>query len=62
MARKSQGGLILGPTRVDMGKRVNETLQATVDFHLESNDGAEIFNGRGRHAGLEVQGELEKLR
>jgi hypothetical protein len=39
-----------------MGKRVNETLQATVDFHLANNDGAEIFNGRGRHAGLDVHG------
>jgi hypothetical protein len=39
-----------------MGKRVNETLQATVDFHLARYDGAEIFNGRKRHAGFEVQG------
>lgn len=61
-AHKAKGGLILGPTRVDMGKRVNETLRATVDVRLRRIDGAEIFNGRGMHAGLEVQGDIDRLR
>ena len=61
VARRGQGGLILGPTRIDMGKRVNEILQATVDVRLETHQGVEVFSGRGLHAGLEVQGELERL-
>jgi tocopherol cyclase len=62
VARKAQGGLILGPTRRDMGIHVNETLQATVEVRLISKEGADIFSGQGRHAGLEVQGELDRLR
>jgi hypothetical protein len=56
------GGLILGPTRIDMGKRVSETLQATVDVCLSTIDGELIFEGQGRHAGFEVQGDIDRLR
>ncbi len=61
LARKAEGGLILGPTRVDMGVRVNETLKATVDVQLLTIGGDVIFAGQGRNAGLEVQGQLERL-
>lgn len=60
-AARAQGGLILGPTRVEMGKRVHETLNATVDVRLSTQDGQVLFSGQGRHAGLEVHGDLEKL-
>jgi hypothetical protein len=62
IARTGQSGLILGPTRVDMGVRVAETLQATVGVHLRTLEGEQIFSGQGRHAGLEVQGDLDRLR
>jgi hypothetical protein len=61
LARKAPGAAILGPTRVEMGIRVNETLQATVEARLETRAGEVIFNGIGRNAGLEVQGDLERL-
>ncbi len=53
----SHYGLLKGPTTVEMGKRVEETLTATVDVRLcELVDGREreIFAGNGRCAGLEV--------
>jgi len=61
LANRSEGGLILGPTRLEMGKRVNETLKSTVDVRLTARDGRVIFEGIGRHAGLEVHGELDRL-
>ena len=50
-----------GPTRQDMGKRVDETLNAPVDVRLSTATGVEIFTGCGRHAGLEVHGDLARL-
>jgi hypothetical protein len=46
---------------MDMGKRVDETLNATVDVRLSTAGGQTLFAGRGRHAGLEVHGALEQL-
>lgn len=53
----SQYGLLKGPTTVEMGKRVEETLAATVAVQLVALTGQgerEIFAGNGRFAGLEV--------
>jgi tocopherol cyclase len=58
-ATRAQGGLLLGPTRVEMGKRVDETLLSTVDVRLTTTRGETIFMGQGRNAGLEVFGELK---
>lgn len=58
LAGRAEGGLLAGPTKLDMGKRVAETLNATVDVRLSTLAGVEIFNGRGRNAGLEVFGDL----
>lgn len=60
-ARQALGGLLFGPTRVEMGKRVDETLDANVELRLSRLSGETLFEGRGRYAGLEVEGELEKL-
>ena len=60
-AARAEGGLLLGPTREDMGKRVNETLRATVDVRLSTLAGVTLFEGQGRHAGLEAHGDLERL-
>ncbi len=56
-----QGGLLRGPTRLDMGQRVLETLNATVHVRLETLEGALIFDGVGAHAWLEVMGNLPRL-
>ncbi len=61
VASRAEGGLLAGPTKLDMGKRVAETLNAAVDVRLSTHAGAELFHGRGRHAGLEVHGDLERL-
>jgi tocopherol cyclase len=60
-ASRVEGGLVLGPTRQEMGKRINETLKATVEVHLADKNGKTIFQGKGCYAGLEVHGDLEKL-
>jgi hypothetical protein len=60
-ARRAEGGLLLGPTRLEMGKRVAETLNAEVDVRLLNKRGGVVFEGRGRHAGLEVHGDLDRL-
>ncbi len=60
-ASRAQGGLLRGPTRLDMGQRVLETLNATVSVRLETLQGKVIFEGVGRHAGLEVMGDLPRL-
>jgi hypothetical protein len=61
IARRAASGLILGPTRVEMGMRVNETLLASIEARLETRKGQVIFAGTGRNAGLEVQGDLERF-
>ena len=54
-AQRAAGGLLKGPGKLDMGKRVDETLQASVDVRLTNKrSGAVIFESTGHHAGLEV--------
>jgi hypothetical protein len=60
-AYRVQSGLLRGPTHLDMGKRVLETLNATLQVRLESLQGALLFEGVGAHAGLEVMGDLPWL-
>jgi len=60
-ACRVEGGLLRGPTRLDMGKRVMETLNATVQVRLETRQGELVFEGVGAHTGLEVMGDLSRL-
>jgi hypothetical protein len=63
-AARAQGGLLRGPSEADMGVRVPETLQATVDVRLTELGGGQEglrFSDTGRYAGLEVAGDLERL-
>ena len=60
-ACRAEGGLLLGPTRQEMGKRVNETLNASVEVQLTSKEGNTIFAGNGEYAGLEVHGNIDRL-
>lgn len=60
--QQAPGGLLLGPTTVEMGKRVDETLSATVHVRLSRRSGELLFEGHGKHAGLEVNGDLPRLR
>lgn len=60
-ATRVEGGLLRGPTRQDMGQRVMETLNATVEVRLETLTGQVLFEGLGEHTGLEVMGDLPRL-
>ncbi len=60
-ARRAEGGLLYGPTRQEMHKRVDETLKAAVEVRLSEKAGRVVFAGTGRHAGMEVQGDLDRL-
>jgi hypothetical protein len=60
-AEQAGGGLIYGPTRHDMGKRVDETLDAALRVRLSEHGGTVLFEGRGRHAGLEINGDIPRL-
>jgi hypothetical protein len=55
-------GLLKGPDRAEMGKRVAETLSATVRARLtERSGGRVVFEGTGRYAGLEVHEVASRL-
>lgn len=60
-ACRVQGGLLRGPTRLDMGQRVLETLNATVHVRLVTLQGKQLFAEVGNHTGLEVMGDLPRL-
>jgi hypothetical protein len=61
IGQRAESGLLRGPTRLDMGKRVDETLSAGVEVSLRRRGASEIFHGFGRYAGLEVHGDLSRL-
>jgi len=63
-ARRAKGGVLRGPTGIDMAGRVPESLQAVVTVRLSAlreGEPSVIFQGSGRCAGLEVVGERAKL-
>lgn len=60
----SRFGLLKGPDDTAMGKRVDETLGATVEAHLTQKTGDRsktIFHETGRNAGLEVHQVASRL-
>lgn len=61
-ATRAEASLLPGPNRVEMGKRVPETLKATVQVCLTTLDGNKtLLDDTGRCAGLEVAGEIDRL-
>jgi tocopherol cyclase len=62
-AERRRGGLLHAPVRTEMHKRVEETLDSRVHVRLvEKRGGAVRFEGVGECAGLEVHGDLDRLR
>jgi hypothetical protein len=64
-AARTEGGLLRAPTPLDMGRRIAETLKATVEVSLYKDNGRDsqlIVHDTGRHAGLEAVGDLEALK
>jgi hypothetical protein len=65
IARRAGGSLLHAPTTVDMGRRITETLDATIEVQLLEIDGGRrhrLFEGTGRNSGLEAAGDLERLK
>ena len=61
-AARSEGGLLHAPYRTDMLQRVTESLTASVAVKLiDRAHAAMIFEGMGRHAGLEINGEIQQI-
>jgi tocopherol cyclase len=62
VATRAHGGLLHSPERVAMLQRVMESLTATIRVRLvEIGSGRVVFEDEGRHAGLEVVGDLPGL-
>jgi hypothetical protein len=65
LATRTQGGLLHAPTTLDMGRRIAETLTAQVQVRLHTVQHRPthlVFEGTGRHGGLEAVGDLGRLR
>lgn len=61
-AIRAEGGLLLGPEREDMHKRVDETLKSSIQARLtERSSKRVIFEETGRNAALEVVGDLSMI-
>ena len=63
-AARVQSAPLRGPSTIDMGVRVPETLQSTIEVRLTKSGGGDrtlIFGGEGRYGGLEVAGDLGQL-
>jgi tocopherol cyclase len=59
-ATRAEGGLLLGPEREAMHKRVDETLKSVIELELYEA-GKLIYKGTGRNAALEVVGDLSMI-
>ncbi|MEP4146071.1 MAG: tocopherol cyclase family protein [Halioglobus sp.] len=61
-ATRSEGGLLHAPYNKRMIERVAETMTSQIDIRLERRaDGSLVYEGRGEHGCLEVQGELGSI-
>jgi tocopherol cyclase len=61
ISERRSGGLLKAPIRTEMHKRVDETMQSTIDVRFSELDGTLIYEGQGRNAALEVHGKLDDL-
>ena len=64
VAWRAEGGLLHSPERVVMLQRVLESLTARLDVRLLAVTGGQeqvIFEGTGRHAGLEIVGPIHEI-
>jgi len=63
-AQGAEGGILRGPTGVNMAGRVPESLGASVTVRLSALGGGQprlVLEGTGRSAGLEVVGDRDRL-
>lgn len=60
-AERVRGGLLHAPLRTAMHRRVEETLDATVQIRHTARDGSTVFAGEIHCAGMEVFGDMARL-
>lgn len=61
-AHRTEGAILHAPYEQQMVARVAETMTSEVEARLTRlDDGSAVFEGRGAHACLEAQGDLERL-
>ena len=60
LARHGPGSALVFPISGEMTGKINESLQATIEVELLEN-GQRIFADTGRHAGLELAGEVREV-
>ena len=60
-AHRASAGLLHGPTRERMERRIGETMQAELDIRLVDRRHRTVLEGVGTSAGLEVHGDLDRL-
>lgn len=61
LAERAQGGLLHAPVRIEMQRRVEETMLANIQVRHFDADGKLIFEDSGDCAAMEVFGDLERL-
>lgn len=60
-AHRVRGGLLRAPLRTAMHERVEETLDARIEFRHVDPDGTVLIEGVAECAGLEVFGDIDRL-
>ncbi|MCF8259402.1 MAG: tocopherol cyclase family protein [Melioribacteraceae bacterium] len=61
-AERTKGGLLHGPYENEMTQRVSESLDSKIKVKLvDRKSGKIIFEGEGKHAGLDINGKLEEI-
>jgi hypothetical protein len=60
-ATRPGGAFLHAPIRTQMHKRVEETLDSTVELRLLAPDGSVLLDDVGTSAGLEVHGDTQRL-
>lgn len=60
-AARRNGTVLQAPTLEEMDRRIIETLDGELAVEFSTLSGEDIFKGVGRHAGLEIVGDLERL-
>lgn len=60
-AFRTGGGLLHAPTKIEMGRRILETLDAEIFIRLTNLKGDVLYQGTGKNGGLEVIGDMDQL-
>ncbi|MDF1519826.1 MAG: tocopherol cyclase family protein [Brevefilum sp.] len=60
-AFRAGGGVLHAPTKVEMGRRILETLDAEIFIRLTNVKGDVLYQGTGKNGGLEVVGDMDQL-